>query len=242
VWVLRTTDAIATRRRRDGARSVDAGRDDLDVPDFLTWKGTSPRAAAPARSPSARRRRRRCARRLEVRAVRVARRGRASSTCPPSRVSMRGGAIDRMEMVRMADVKATVATFTVDRLAFSLSPPVVSPSSTSTAVAGSSASSPTRPHVRPHRRPRGDDVPQAVLAGRDPQLLLEGTTRRRRSTHRTNPRRRRTQEWSADMASNGIRDRVAIIGMGCTNFGAHWDKSATTCSSTPRRQHSPTPA
>ncbi len=27
------------------------------------------------------------------------------------------------------------------------------------------------------------------------------------------------------MASNGIRDRVAIIGMGCTNFGEHWDKS-----------------
>ena len=28
------------------------------------------------------------------------------------------------------------------------------------------------------------------------------------------------------MASNGIRDRVAIVGMGCTNFGEHWDKSA----------------
>ena len=27
------------------------------------------------------------------------------------------------------------------------------------------------------------------------------------------------------MASNGIRDRVAIIGMGCTPFGEHWDKS-----------------
>ena len=27
------------------------------------------------------------------------------------------------------------------------------------------------------------------------------------------------------MASNGICDRVAIIGMGCTNFGEHWDKS-----------------
>jgi uncharacterized OB-fold protein len=39
---------------------------------------------------------------------------------------MHGGAIDKMEMVRMADVKATVATFTVDRLAYSLSPPVVS--------------------------------------------------------------------------------------------------------------------
>jgi acetyl-CoA C-acetyltransferase len=29
------------------------------------------------------------------------------------------------------------------------------------------------------------------------------------------------------MASNGIRDRVAIIGMGCTPFGEHWDKSAS---------------
>jgi acetyl-CoA C-acetyltransferase len=28
------------------------------------------------------------------------------------------------------------------------------------------------------------------------------------------------------MASKGIRDRVAIVGMGCTPFGEHWDKSA----------------
>jgi len=28
------------------------------------------------------------------------------------------------------------------------------------------------------------------------------------------------------MASNGIRDRVAIVGMGCTEFGERWDKSA----------------
>ena len=27
------------------------------------------------------------------------------------------------------------------------------------------------------------------------------------------------------MASHGIRDKVAIIGMGCTNFGEHWNKS-----------------
>jgi acetyl-CoA C-acetyltransferase len=26
------------------------------------------------------------------------------------------------------------------------------------------------------------------------------------------------------MASHGIKDRVAIVGMGCTNFGEHWDK------------------
>jgi acetyl-CoA C-acetyltransferase len=28
------------------------------------------------------------------------------------------------------------------------------------------------------------------------------------------------------MASHGIRDRVAIVGMGCTTFGEHWDRSA----------------
>ena len=27
------------------------------------------------------------------------------------------------------------------------------------------------------------------------------------------------------MSSNGIKDRVAIVGMGCTQFGEHWDKS-----------------
>jgi acetyl-CoA C-acetyltransferase len=29
------------------------------------------------------------------------------------------------------------------------------------------------------------------------------------------------------MASHGIRDRVAIVGMGCTPFGEHWNKSAS---------------
>src|SRR5260370_33294979 len=28
------------------------------------------------------------------------------------------------------------------------------------------------------------------------------------------------------MASHGIKDQVAIVGMGCTNFGEHWDKGA----------------
>ena len=28
------------------------------------------------------------------------------------------------------------------------------------------------------------------------------------------------------MASRGIRDRVTIVGMGCTPFGERWDKSA----------------
>ena len=28
------------------------------------------------------------------------------------------------------------------------------------------------------------------------------------------------------MSSHGIKDQVAIVGMGCTPFGEHWDKGA----------------
>ena len=38
---------------------------------------------------------------------------------------MQGGAVDRAEPVPLASTKATVATFTIDKLAFSLAPPVV---------------------------------------------------------------------------------------------------------------------
>ncbi len=44
---------------------------------------------------------------------------------PPQRVCVRCHAADRMAPERLADVPATIATFTVDRLAFSPSPPMV---------------------------------------------------------------------------------------------------------------------
>ena len=44
---------------------------------------------------------------------------------PPQRVSVKGGAVDDMELVPMADKEATVATYTIDRLAYSPSPPVI---------------------------------------------------------------------------------------------------------------------
>ncbi len=44
---------------------------------------------------------------------------------PPARVSYRGGATDDMAPQPMADAKGTVVTFTVDRLAYSPSPPIV---------------------------------------------------------------------------------------------------------------------
>ena len=44
---------------------------------------------------------------------------------PPTRVSREGGAIDEMERAPMSDVPGTIATFTIDRIAYSPSPPIV---------------------------------------------------------------------------------------------------------------------
>ena len=44
---------------------------------------------------------------------------------PPARVSFQGGAVDHMDPLPMADAHGTVVTFTVDRLAYSPSPPIV---------------------------------------------------------------------------------------------------------------------
>jgi len=44
---------------------------------------------------------------------------------PPQRVCVKCQAVDKMTPERLADVPATIATFTIDRLAFSPSPPMV---------------------------------------------------------------------------------------------------------------------
>ena len=44
------------------------------------------------------------------------------------------------------------------------------------------------------------------------------------------------------MASNGIKDRVAIIGMGCTKFGEHWDKGPEDLLSMPPTKPTNPPA
>jgi len=44
---------------------------------------------------------------------------------PPTRACLNCHAIDQMQDERLADVPGTVATFTIDHLAYSLSPPVI---------------------------------------------------------------------------------------------------------------------
>lgn len=125
--VLRATDAIAAYTPYSTvADQVAAGNDALDYNKYLTWRGfldrEPPRRPDPDRpgAPPA-------FRSEDWKFAFVGSRDRSSGAIhlPPMRVSMVGGSLDDMERIRMADVPATIATFTVDRLAFSLSPPTV---------------------------------------------------------------------------------------------------------------------
>lgn len=129
VRLWRTTDAITAYRERRSVPTVReqiaASRTDLSYSQFLTWRGLltrepprRPEPDRPAAPPSFRSR--------EWKFGLVGTRDETGFVhLPPARVSMGSGEVDRMEPVRMADTPATIATFTVDRLAYSLSPPVV---------------------------------------------------------------------------------------------------------------------
>jgi 3-hydroxy-3-methylglutaryl CoA synthase/uncharacterized OB-fold protein len=130
VWLLRTTEALTKYQSRQAAEltvrgQIAAGRNDLTYTQFLTWRGflhreppRRPEPDRPAGPPS-----------LRSQAWKYGLYGSRDESgfvyLPPARVSMKSGSIDQMEMVRMADVQATIATYTVDRLAYSMSPPVV---------------------------------------------------------------------------------------------------------------------
>jgi 3-hydroxy-3-methylglutaryl CoA synthase len=125
-WLLRTTAAISERRPTPTVRAqLETTRTDLSYASFLTWRGflrrEPPRRPEPDRvsaPPSFRRN--------DWKYGFYGTKDEAGFVhLPPARVSMESGALDQMTPVRMADVPATIATYTVDRLAFSLSPPVV---------------------------------------------------------------------------------------------------------------------
>jgi 3-hydroxy-3-methylglutaryl CoA synthase/uncharacterized OB-fold protein len=127
VLLFRTTGALAGNRPQvTVADRIAAGNDSLPYPSFLTWRGfldreppRRPDPERPAGPPS-----------LRHQGWKYAFNGSRCESCgtrhlPPQRVCVRCGAVDQMSTERLADVRATIATFTVDRLAFSLNPPVV---------------------------------------------------------------------------------------------------------------------
>ncbi len=127
VRLFRTTDAIsAFTPASTVTEQIESGRRGLPYATFLTWRGQlvrepprRPDPEAPAAPPS-----------FRSAAWKLGFTGSRCTACgtrhlPPNRVCVNCRAVDRMVPERLADVPATVATFTVDRLAFSLSPPVV---------------------------------------------------------------------------------------------------------------------
>jgi uncharacterized OB-fold protein len=108
------------------AAQVAGGRAGLPYATFLTWRGQLRRE--PPRRPDPERPGAPVTHRSELWKY-----GFNASRClvcgfrhlPPTRVCLNCHAIDQMEPERLAEVGGTVATFTIDRLAFSLSPPVI---------------------------------------------------------------------------------------------------------------------
>ncbi len=131
--VLRTTDALAAAQRARAeagvpsvAEQVASGRDDLAYATFLTWRGQMRRE--PPRRPDPERPGAPTVHRSEEWKYAFA--ASRCSVCgfrhmPPTRACLSCHTIDQMQPERLADVPGTVATFTIDHLAFSLSPPVV---------------------------------------------------------------------------------------------------------------------
>jgi hydroxymethylglutaryl-CoA synthase len=126
VLLLRTTAAAARFRPAVTVAQQVAARVDVDYGRYLTWRGMlrrePPRRPAPDRPgapPSARHE-----------SWKYAFVGSRCLECgerhqPPQRVCHRCHAVDRMQRERLADTSATLATYSVDWLAYSPSPPVV---------------------------------------------------------------------------------------------------------------------
>jgi 3-hydroxy-3-methylglutaryl CoA synthase/uncharacterized OB-fold protein len=125
--VLRTTDRLTRRRQtRPVANQLAAGAR-VSYPSYLTWRGQLIREAPrrpdperPAAPPSAR---------GEQWKFNLT--GTRCTSCalvhlPPERACKGCGAIDAMTTHSVANRTGTIATYTVDRLAFSPSPPLVS--------------------------------------------------------------------------------------------------------------------
>ena len=126
VLVFRTTGALADWSPTDPVADQVAAGADLPYGKFLTWRGMvtpePPRRPEPQRVSSSA-----AWRNEDWKFGFVGSQDRTSGAVhlPPSRVSMQGGAVDDMVPVDRADAEATIATYTIDRLAYSPSPPIV---------------------------------------------------------------------------------------------------------------------
>ena len=126
VIVLQVTDAVADHRPAAPVAAQVAAGGPLSYGRFLAWRKMvtvePPNRPSPARPSSSA-----AQRRTDWKYGFAGSRDRSTEMVhlPPARVSERGGAVDDMDPAPMAHSTGTVASFTVDRLAYSPSPPTV---------------------------------------------------------------------------------------------------------------------
>jgi hydroxymethylglutaryl-CoA synthase len=125
--VLRTTEALPSHRQgQTVAAQIAAGSTALEYATFLSWHGFLDREPPrrpdpdPVAAPPAQRR---ADWKFGLVAATCTRCG--TRSLPPDRVCRQCHAVDEMTPEPLADVPATVATYTVDRLAYTPSPPVL---------------------------------------------------------------------------------------------------------------------
>jgi len=126
VLVLRTTEAIVAYSPTASVAAQIAAGAPVSYGKFLSWRGMV--AVEPPNRPLPNRPSASAAhRREDWKFGFVGTRDRTSGMIhmPPARVSQKGGAVDDMEPIAMADTQGTIAAFTVDKLVYSPSPPVV---------------------------------------------------------------------------------------------------------------------
>jgi uncharacterized OB-fold protein len=127
VLLFRTTSALpAGRAERTVAEQVAAGNDELSYQTFLSWKGfldrEPPRRPDPA-PPYAPPAYRKGGWKFGFVGSRCTECG--TRHLPPARVCQSCHAVDRMVDEPLSDVPATVGTYTIDRLAYTPSPPLI---------------------------------------------------------------------------------------------------------------------
>jgi 3-hydroxy-3-methylglutaryl CoA synthase/uncharacterized OB-fold protein len=126
VIILRATEAIAEHRPSAPVAAQIAAGGPVSYGRFLAWRGMvevePPNRPAPNRPSSSA-----AQRRTGWKYGFAGSRDRSSGMVhlPPARVSEKGGAVDDTDPAPMAHVTGTVASYTVDRLAYSPSPPTV---------------------------------------------------------------------------------------------------------------------
>ena len=124
--ILRATEAVAGHRPAAPVAAQIAAGGPLSYGRFLSWRGMV-EVEPPNRPPPNRPSSSAAYRRMDWKYGFTGSRDRATGMMhlPPARVSEKGGATDDMDPGPMAHTTGTVASFTVDRLVYSPSPPTV---------------------------------------------------------------------------------------------------------------------